>query len=61
MREGQCIRRVPVGEIALAHDRYVGTDRYIVAHSTKLKTVTLLPTGENRAVPSGLKRRFPWL
>jgi hypothetical protein len=30
------------------------------AYSTRLKTVTLLPTGENRWVPSGLKSRLPW-
>lgn len=30
------------------------------AYSIKLKTVTRLPTGENRWVPSGLNKRLPW-
>ena len=30
------------------------------AYSTRLKTVTRLPTGEKRWVPSGLKSRLPW-
>lgn len=29
-------------------------------YSTRLKTVTLFATGENRQVPSGLNTRFPW-
>jgi hypothetical protein len=29
-------------------------------YSTRLKTVTLFATGENRQVPSGLNKRFPW-
>lgn len=32
-----------------------------MAYSTRLKTVTRLPTGEKRSVPSGLKTRLPLL
>lgn len=31
------------------------------AHLTRSKTVTRLPTGDSRHVPSGLKQRFPLL
>jgi hypothetical protein len=34
--------------------------RNYITYSTRLKTVTRLPTGENRWVPSGLKSRLPW-
>ncbi len=30
-----------------------------LTNSTRLKTVTLFPTGEKRHVPSGLNKRFP--
>ena len=31
----------------------------VKTYSTRLKTVTLFPTGEKRQVPSGLYSRFP--
>jgi hypothetical protein len=32
-----------------------------ISYFTRSKTVTRLPTGDRRQVPSGLKSRFPWL
>jgi hypothetical protein len=32
-----------------------------IPYFTRSKTVTRLPTGDRRQVPSGLKSRFPWL
>lgn len=39
---------------------FKGHGNILVTYSTRLKTVTRFPTGENRHVPSGLYSRLPW-
>jgi len=55
--KGEGVGLVAVGQSA--HPSNGCQEKRSNTHSTRLKTVTLLPTGEKRWVPSGLKRRLP--
>ena len=58
MGEGKCMRFVATVQVST----FVRSDRFTQrSYLTRSKTVTRLPTGDSRHVPSGLKQRFPRL
>lgn len=58
MSEGKGMRFVATVQVST----FVGTEMCMQrSYLTRSKTVTRLPTGDSRHVPSGLKQRFPRL
>lgn len=52
--------RKGIGFVTIAIVSIVCLETLRASYLTRSNTETLLPTGESKQVPSGVKSRFPW-